>query len=1291
MAYSDGSVVIEITADAKEFKDKLDNVNAQIDVFGKQAKDVQVALQQAASVGADTTDLQVTKYQILKQQIEEVGVKLNLLNEINKASPEIGGEKGSEEWINRQIAIANTTAELQKLNAEMSNNSDMVQQQIEENQDLAVEMLNAYKNGEIGAEKLIDRYHTITDNVNELNNSLDNIKNRNEGSVYEQTTKAIEKYDNAIADSKTRLAEINSALQGAKQGLTNFSGAVELNQQRTNALGEIYEQLSQKCNTLRSQAEAMRQALSDGSISQEEYEDFNRTLIETEQEMRKVSLEVGEYSENVDSASSGTVSFGDILKANIASEAVISAVKRLASAIGEVVKAVTTDAVEAFADYEQSVGGIETLFGESADKVIANAQNAYQTAQVSANSYMEMVTSFSATLLQGLGDDTEKAAEISDLALTDMADNANKMGTNLESIRYAYQGFARDSYVMLDNLKLGYGGTQSEMARLINDSGVLNGEMVATAENVKDIPFDKIIEAIHKIQENLGITGTTALEAETTLQGSMNRLKASWENALVEVAEPLDDFAQGGLNLLNDNVDTVKDTLVNLMEKAKPLVDDLLEKVQKWIDDGGLQKLSDDVVELVSFVLDNKEMLIGAFAAVQSFVGIDKLSAISKSLQDMPQLIGNIKKAVDKLGAVIATGGASLSTILAVGSLAIAGASKLSDYMDELAESVGSHSDEVNALDSEYQELNKTLEEYKKLQKESFDLAKQQAAESYDNAKATEKQYKSQIDVIERLMDKNREYYGRQLTAADEIYQFNNSGDIVGSEGTYEELSDQLGSLYTDYFAAREIVQAYADTTEEAAQNNIKNMGMTEEAAANSIKNLDKTTEDVISNIKTTKATEYETKLQEQVAELDKLLDIHQIEEDEYYRRLSEILAGSKGWLYDNSELWHKYNDELTEYNKSQVNEQISNAEDAQSEINDIVEKALEERLKEYKSTTKSELNELKSNLNSLVSTYKGKYDEIDKLRKNYKSKLMGDSIFTVTTETDDATGKETTTYAIENINKILAAREHYADEIQQLQDRGLADGLMEELESLDTEAAQTFAEKLNAMSDTEFNDINERYKRLDDKTTELANQRYADQLEDLQTEFIAKYQAEFDNLSPALQNAGANALQSFIDGFNIKSEDAFTEIADSISTMTDSISESIEATTVNMTETIQNAVDNSLIGQTMADNILAALEDNKNDIQSKIEEIFSSTGLDLVIKSDMSAQTAAMSQSGYAVAANATIASNDKAQAVTYAQTAGTQKVVVEVSGKLTDKGGRVLADIVNEENAKKSKQGGT
>ena len=206
----------------------------------------------------------------------------------------------------------------------------------------------------------------------------------------------------------------------------------------------------------------------------------------------------------------------------------VSTVKKIliAAGIGETIKKSITEG----AALEQSLGGIETLFKENADRVIANADQAYRTCGLSANSYMEQVTSFSASLLQSLGGDTSKAANVADMALTDMSDNANKVGTDMERITDAYQGFAKQNYTMLDNLKLGYGGTKKEMERLLSDAQKLTG-VKYDINNLSDV-----YNAIHAIQENLGVTGTTAEEAASTISGSAASMKAAFSNVLGNLA-----------------------------------------------------------------------------------------------------------------------------------------------------------------------------------------------------------------------------------------------------------------------------------------------------------------------------------------------------------------------------------------------------------------------------------------------------------------------------------------------------------------------------------------------------------------------------------------------------------------------------------------------------------------------------------------------------------------------------------------------------------------------------------
>lgn len=216
------------------------------------------------------------------------------------------------------------------------------------------------------------------------------------------------------------------------------------------------------------------------------------------------------------------------------------------AAVGTGAAAIIKSSLGVVANMEQQVGGVETLFKDSANTVIANANKAYKTAGMSANNYMETVTSFSASLLQSLGGNTAKAASYADRAIVDMSDNANKMGTNMRDIQNAYQGFAKQNYTMLDNLKLGYGGTQEEMKRLISDASKMTDvqKELGVTVDASSLSFGNIVNAISVVQKQLGITGTTFDEAEKTIEGSVNSAKAAWENF------------EAGVISANDLVDT---------------------------------------------------------------------------------------------------------------------------------------------------------------------------------------------------------------------------------------------------------------------------------------------------------------------------------------------------------------------------------------------------------------------------------------------------------------------------------------------------------------------------------------------------------------------------------------------------------------------------------------------------------------------------------------------------------------------------------------------------------------
>lgn len=331
---------------------------------------------------------------------------------------------------------------------------------------------------------------------------------------------------------------------------------------------------------------------------------------------------------------------------------------------GAIIAAITTAGLGAAlgktltegAALEQSIGGVETLFKGSASQVTAAADQAFRTAGVSANNYMEQVTSFSATLLQGLGGDTAAAAGYADKAIVQMSDNANKMGTDMSAIQYAYQGFAKDNYTMLDNLKLGYGGTQSEMARLINDSGVLGDSVKVTADTVKDVPFSSIIDAIGVIQDNLGITGTTAEEAATTLSGSFASMQAAASNVMAnltlgrDVGPALQGLAQTVTTFLAGNLlPAIGNILSALVLQVIPVGTQMLQSLGA----GLAQGVPNFLAQALPMVLQFTETLRTNFGNIVD-AGIDLLLNLAQGIANgLPTLIEYVPQIVTNIAGLI--------------------------------------------------------------------------------------------------------------------------------------------------------------------------------------------------------------------------------------------------------------------------------------------------------------------------------------------------------------------------------------------------------------------------------------------------------------------------------------------------------------------------------------------------------------------------------------------------------------------------------------------------------------
>ena len=398
---------------------------------------------------------------------------------------------------------------------------------------------------------------------------------------------------------KKALADINQSFKVLGSEMNLATSQFDKNDKSVEALAARNKVLRKEIDEQATKIDTLRKALQNAATSFGENDrrtqnwqiqlnnaeaalnDMNRELDENE----KAIKDSGKAAEE---SGSKFETFGNVLKTvGAAMGAVVVAAGAAAVKLGK-------EVIAAYADYEQLVGGVDTLFKDSSQEIQRYAANAYKTAGLSANEYMETVTGFSASLIQSLGGDTEKAAKYADMAITDMSDNANKMGTDMSMIQSAYQGFAKQNYTMLDNLKLGYGGTKSEMERLLAD-----------AEKISGVKYDissyaDIVEAIHVMQESMDIAGTTAKEAEATISGSVNALKSAVSNLIVGFGD-----ADADMELLCGNmVDAFKTVVAN----TTPVIENIVAALPT-----ALNALLTAVGELLPTLL---EAVIGLFSQV---------------------------------------------------------------------------------------------------------------------------------------------------------------------------------------------------------------------------------------------------------------------------------------------------------------------------------------------------------------------------------------------------------------------------------------------------------------------------------------------------------------------------------------------------------------------------------------------------------------------------------------------------------------------------------------------------
>ena len=472
-------------------------------------------------------------------------------------------------------------------------------------------------------------------------------------------------YRRALSNISNNLRVLSSEMKVVTSQYDTNDRSVSNLSKQNEVLSKKIEEQRQKVSTLKQALEDSKKETGENSTTTQKWQtDLNNAQAELnklERELNNNKTEMANFGKAEEDAGEKTTRLGDIIKGNLISSAITSGIKALGSAMKEVGSAVLNvgkQALGSYANYEQLVGGVETLFKDNAETVENYANNAYKTAGLSANEYMETVTGFSASLLQSLSGDTEKSAKYADQAVTDMSDNANKMGTSMESIQWAYQGFAKQNYTMLDNLKLGYGGTKEEMQRLLDDAEKLTGKKYDISN------FADVTQAIHAIQTEMGITGTTAKEASTTIQGSVSSMKSAWQNMLTGIASEntenignlvnnladsvitagqnilprVQEIASGIVNVLPQIVEKLNENLPMLLESGTQILQTLINGFTQSLPN--LMPMATNLVTtLLTFLIENFPTIINAGVQIL-------LSLVQGIAQSLPQLIPTVVNAI---------------------------------------------------------------------------------------------------------------------------------------------------------------------------------------------------------------------------------------------------------------------------------------------------------------------------------------------------------------------------------------------------------------------------------------------------------------------------------------------------------------------------------------------------------------------------------------------------------------------------------------------------------------------
>lgn len=964
--------------------------------------------------------------------------------------------------------------------------------------------------------------------------------NVNSSQVLPAMNSAVNSVRRAASEMSNASADMAEPFERAVQGSADASGAVNgMSNQMTETFRSFSEQAITRMDML------------------------NSSLL-------SIETTLGEISDASDNASESVNKFSAL-------KGVLKGIGAAAVAAGTAAFALGKSAVSAYADYEQLVGGVETLFGaggqsleeyaesqgKSVEKVkaeyeslmnaqstvFANADKAFATAGLSANEYMETATGFAASLVSSLGGDTQKAAEKADMAIVDMADNANKMGSDMESIQNAYQGFAKQNYTMLDNLKLGYGGTKEEMERLLDDASKLQSEKLGTEVQFDISSYADIIDAIHVIQDEMGITGTTAKEAEETISGSIASLQSAAQNLIAGLGNPDADI-QGLCDTMVEAFRTVEENIEpvisNIIEALPNAADALIDAVGDLLPSmlSAFTELFDKVLTALVEMLPKLAPAVANAAVSVVDTIADNLPAIIEAVvQTVVSVANALTEALPKLIPTIVDGVLmAATTLLENVDIILNAAVQLVVAFEEGI--VNSWPDIIARLPELLASLGNAIISLLPLLLEIPVKMCKMIADGLTNFDWQETAEKVFDGMLERLRDQAQRINsyiaelfrdlgwesaakwaeGAEDSAAHISSQHSTSdGGKAGGGGrsssrpgsspvsTSPVTTGILGAFDVDIPEAEERLNKVTDEFKE----DYENLQM------------------MLINGDISEGEEY-------FAALEDLLNKHNAKGlSAYNKYYKEIKDGRQKLL-----------DDIAKEEEKQRKQEEKDAEKAEKEA----ENAEKKRVTAVKKAAKEEISEAKKTVSEIVKTYQSKMKEAEKLISTYKKKLLSVGDVFETEKKTDKFGNTLTSYKIADIDKQIKEMEDYDAKMRRLKEQGAGDGLISELMSKDMAEGSKYADYISKLTDEQRDKLFENYKKRDELADKLSKDMYADKVSEIETDFISKIEESFGEMPEGMRELGSSAINSFIEGFagediigsvQDKAEEIFSALAD--------------------------------------------------------------------------------------------------------------------------------------------------